>query len=129
MPKARRDADSDEEITLVRCKEAGRGWIFDKKEAIEDRDEAQSFLGRAEDDGFYVGVGANRRAENRVSGGDGRTITSEESISLLIEGHEVGVTNEVDGRAKECGDSCSCDRVREGGAVDGLFARAQLETD
>ena len=55
MPKARRDADSDEEITLVRCKEAGRGWIFDKKEAIEDRDEAQSFLGRAEDDGFYVG--------------------------------------------------------------------------
>ena len=129
MSKARRDADADEEIALVRCKETGRGWIFDKKEAIEDRDEVQSFLGRAEDDGFYVGVGADRRAENRVSGGDSRTIPSEESISLLFEGHEVGVTNEVDGRAKECGDSCSGDRVREGGAVDGLFARAQLEAD
>ena len=129
MSKARRDADADEEIALVRRKEAGRGWIFDKKEAIEDRDEVQSFLGRAEDDRFYVSVGANRRAENRVSGRNGRTITSEESISLLIEGHEVGVTNEVDGRAKECGDSCSGGRVREGGAVDGLFARAQLEAD
>ena len=102
MSKARRDADADEEIALVRCKEAGRGWIFDKKEAIEDRDEVQSFLGRAEDDRFYVSVGANRRAENRVSGRNGRTITSEESISLLIEGHEVGVTNEVDGRAGVC---------------------------
>ena len=89
MSKARRDADADEEITLVRCKETGRGWIFDKKEAIEDRDEVQSFLGRAEDDGFYVSVGADRRAENRMSGGDGRSITSEESISLLVERHEV----------------------------------------
>ena len=118
MPKARRDADADEEIALVRCEEAGRGWIFGKKKTIEDRDEVQSFLGRAEDEGFYVGVGADRRAENRMSGGNGRSITSEESIGLLVEGHEVGIADEVDGGAKKCGNSCSGGRVRERGAVD-----------
>ena len=124
VTQARPDAKADEEISLIRGIRAG---IIGEKEAVKDRDEGGGLFRRSENNRFDVGVSANGAAEDRVAWGDGRAITSQNGICFRLEGGESGIAKEADRGTKDLCHSRAGDGVGEGGAIDGLFARPELE--
>ena len=124
VTQARPDAKADEEISLIRGIGAG---IIGEEEAVKDRDESGGLFRRSENNRFDVGVSANRAAKDRVAWGDGRTIPSQNGICFRLEGGKSGIAKEADRGTKDLCHSRAGGGVGEGGAIDGLFARPELE--
>jgi len=88
VSKAWCDAKTDEKVAPIGGKDSGLGGVFleEDEEAIEDRDQVHGSRGGGQNNSFDVGVSADRGAKDRVAGGYGGPVSSEEGVSLLLEG-------------------------------------------
>ena len=58
---------------------------------------------------------------------DPTPVSSEEGVSLFLEGGEPGIAEELDSRTEDSRHPPSGGWVREGRAIDGLLARAEFK--
>jgi hypothetical protein len=72
-----------------------------EEQAIEDRDQVHGSRGGGQNNSFDIGVSADRGAKDRVPGGYGGPVSSEEGVSLFLEGGESGIAEEFDSRTKD----------------------------
>ena len=124
MAQAGPDAEADEEVALIR---SIRAEVFREKETVKDGDEGSGLLGRGSNDTLNVGVSADRAAQDRVAGCDGRSISTQDGIGFFLEGRKPRVAEKADGGPKNRRGSHASSRIGEGGTEDRLFALAKLE--
>jgi hypothetical protein len=86
VSKAWCDAEADEKVAFIGGKDSGLGGVFLEEEAIEDRDQVHGSRGGGQNNSFDIGVSADRGAKDRVPGGYGGPVSSEEGVSLFLEG-------------------------------------------
>jgi hypothetical protein len=78
VSKAWCDAETDEKVAFIGGKGSGLGGVFLEEEAIKDRDQVHGSRGGGKNNSFDIGVSADRGAKDRVPGGYGGPVSSEE---------------------------------------------------
>jgi hypothetical protein len=119
VSKAWCDAETDEKVAFIGGKGSGLGGVFLEEEAIEDRDQVHGSRGGGQNNSFDVGVRSDRGAKDRVAGGYGGPVSSEEGVSLLLEGGEPGIAEVFDSWTEDSRHPPPGGWVREGRAIAG----------